>query len=86
MDLIAEILENYPAFFEQPQLEMLWKSISSPWGVEILRSFDAESVQLARIIVAYAQTFLTSKVLYNQPDFERHQQIMCKFLQILRLR
>lgn len=80
MDFIAEILETFPAFLEVGQLETLWKAITSPWGVEILRNFDAESVQLARIIVAYAHTLLNSKALYKEPDAERHQQVMGKYL------
>lgn len=79
MDLMAEILENYPGFFEPNHLEMLWKAIMSPWGVDILRNFDAESVQLARIIVAYAHILLYSKALYQEPDTDHHQQVICKF-------
>jgi hypothetical protein len=78
MDLIAEVLECYSAFFEGKHLDMLWKAIMSPWGVDILRNFDAESVQLARIIVAYAHILLNTKALYKEPDTAHHQQVMCE--------
>jgi hypothetical protein len=84
MDLIAEILENYPGFFEPKHLEMLWKAIMSPWGVDILRNFDAESVLLARIIVAYAHILLYSKVLYQEPDTTHNQQVISVLHELLR--
>jgi hypothetical protein len=78
MDLIAEVLENYPTFFEAKHLEMLWSAISGPWGLEILKNGDAETVSLARIIVAYAQILLESRVIYKEPDSAHHQQVLCK--------
>ena len=79
MELVAEVLENYPKFFEQTHQEMLWGAITSPWGVEILKNLDAETVSLARIIVAYGQILLDSKVLYKDPDNPHYQQVMCRF-------
>lgn len=78
MDLVAEVLENYPAFFEAKHLEMLWTAIAGPWGLEILRDLDAETVSLARIIVAYGQILLDSKSLYKEYDTAHNQQVMCK--------
>ncbi|KAJ5061328.1 armadillo-type protein [Bipolaris maydis] len=76
MELVAEILENYPTFFEKKHQEMLWAAISGPWGLEILKNSDAETVSLARIIVAYGQILLESKVIYTQPDNAHYQQVM----------
>ncbi len=78
MDLVAEVLENYPTFFETKHQEMLWSAIAGPWGLEILREQDAETVSLARIIVAYGQILLDSKKLYKEPDTVHNQQVMCK--------
>jgi hypothetical protein len=78
MELVAEVLENYSAFFEAKHQEMLWSAISGPWGLEILQNSDAETVSLARIIVAYAQILLESKLLYREPDNPHHGQVMCK--------
>lgn len=78
MVLIAEVLENYPAFFEPKHQEMLWAAIAGPWGLEILKSSDAETIALARIIVAYAQLLLETKVIYKEPDNTHHQQVLCK--------
>jgi hypothetical protein len=55
MELIAEVLENYPKFFEKKHQDMLWAAVSGPWGLEILNSLDPETVSLSRIIVAYGQ-------------------------------
>ncbi len=76
MELIVEVLENYPTFFETKHREMLWSAISGPWGLEILKNSDAETVSLARIIVAYGQILLDSKVLYKEPNDPHHQQVM----------
>jgi hypothetical protein len=78
MELVAEVLENYPTFFEAKHQEMLWAAISGPWGLEVLKNADAETVSLARIIVAYGQSLLDSKVLYKQPENLHHQQVICK--------
>ncbi|KZM19516.1 hypothetical protein ST47_g9340 [Ascochyta rabiei] len=76
MDLVAEVLENYPSFFEAKHQEMLWSAIAGPWGLEILRDLDAETVSLARIIVAYGQILLDSKVLYKEHETAHNQQVM----------
>ncbi|KAJ4363307.1 member of the karyopherin-beta [Ascochyta clinopodiicola] len=76
MDLVAEVLENYPTFFEAKHQEMLWSAIAGPWGLEILRDLDAETVSLARIIVAYGQILLDSKVLYKEHETAHNQQVM----------
>jgi len=76
MVLIAEVLENYPAFFESEHRDMLWAVISGPWGLEVLKSSDAETVSLARIIVAYAQLLLDTKAIYKEPDNAHHQQVL----------
>ena len=78
MELVAEVLENYPGFFEAKHQEMLWAAITGPWGLEILQNSDAETVSLARIIVAYGQILLDSKVLYKDPANLHHQQVLCK--------
>lgn len=78
MDLVAEVLENYPTFFEPKHQEMLWAAITGPWGLEILREQDAETVSLARIIVAYGQILLESKSLYREHDTAHNQQVMCE--------
>ena len=76
MELIAEVLENYPKFFEKKHQDMLWAAVSGPWGLEILNSLDAETVSLSRIVVAYGQILLEAKVLYQQPEDPHHQQVM----------
>lgn len=76
MDLIAEILENYPKFFELKQQELIWSVITGSWGMEILKNLDAETAMLARIIVAYAQIPLNSKDLILEPNSVRNQQVM----------
>ena len=78
MELVAEVLENYPKFFESQHLEMLWSAIAGPWGLEILQNSDAETVSLARIIVAYGQSLLDSKDLYKFPNLSHNQQVLCK--------
>lgn len=83
MELVAEVLENYPTFFEAKHREMLWSAIAGPWGLEILKNSDAETVSIARIIVAYGQILLDSKVLYKEPENLHHQQVMCKSAPIL---
>lgn len=79
MELIAEVLENYPKFLETAHQQMLWTAITSSWGMEILKNLDAETVSLARIIVAYGQILLDSKKLYQEPNSAHHQQVMCKW-------
>ncbi|KAJ4402277.1 member of the karyopherin-beta [Didymella pomorum] len=76
MDLVAEVLENYPSFFEAKHQEMLWSAIAGPWGLDILREQDAETVSLARIIVAYGQILLESKALYKEHETAHNQQVM----------
>ncbi|KAF1915474.1 armadillo-type protein [Ampelomyces quisqualis] len=76
MDFIADILENYPKFFEAKHQEMLWSAISGPWGLEILKNSDAETVSLARIIVAYGTSLLESKDLYKFPNISHNQQVL----------
>ncbi|KAF1850945.1 ARM repeat-containing protein [Cucurbitaria berberidis CBS 394.84] len=76
MELVAEVLERNPAFFEPKHREMLWSAISGPWGLEILQNSNAETVSLARIIVAYGAILLESKVLYKDPDNPHHQQVL----------
>jgi hypothetical protein len=78
MELIAEVLESYPKFFEKKHLDLLWSAITGPWGMEIMKNLDAETVSLARIIVAYAEIPLESGRLYQEPDDPHHQEIMCK--------
>lgn len=78
MELVAEVLENFPKFFEPKQQEMLWSAITSQWGLDILKNLDAETVSLARIIVAYGQILLESKVLFIEPDNTHHQQVLCE--------
>jgi hypothetical protein len=78
MELVAEVLENYPKFFEAKHQEMLWSAIAGPWGLEILKNSDAETVSLARIIVAYGQILLDSKDLYKFPQLSHNQQVLCK--------
>jgi hypothetical protein len=80
MELIAEVLELYPKFLEESHQRMLWSAITSTWGVEILKNLDAETVSLARIIVAYGQILLESKKLYKEPDDAHHQQVTCKLV------
>lgn len=79
MELVAEVLENYPKFFEARHLEMLWAAIAGPWGLEILQNSDAETVSLARIIVAYGQSLLDSKDLYKFANLSHNQQVLCKW-------
>lgn len=78
MEVIAEILEDYPKFLLPNHQSMLWTAITSQWGADILSNWDAETVSLARIIVAYAQILLDSKKLYQEPDDTHHQQVMCE--------
>jgi hypothetical protein len=78
MDFIADILENYPKFFESKHQEMLWSAIAGPWGLEMLKNSDAETVSLARIIVAYGTSLLESKDIYKFPNISHNQQVLCK--------
>lgn len=79
MEFVAEVLENYPTFFEAKHQEMLWSAIAGPWGLEMLKNSDAETVSLARIIVAYGQILLDSKTLYKEPENAHNQQVLCKY-------
>ncbi|KAH5645414.1 hypothetical protein HBI51_115790 [Parastagonospora nodorum] len=76
MEFIADILENYPKFFEAKHQDMLWSAIAGPWGIEILKNSDAETVSLARIIVAFGTTLLESKDLYKFPNISHNQQVL----------
>jgi hypothetical protein len=78
MEFIADILENYPKFFEPKHREMLWSAIAGPWGLEILKNSDAETVSLARIIVAFGTSLLESKDLYKFPHISHNQQVLCQ--------
>lgn len=78
MEVIAEVLESYPSFFEPKHQEMLWSVVTGQWGLEILKTLDAETVSLARIIVAYGQELIESKKLYQQPENPHHQQVLCR--------
>ena len=78
MELVAEVLENYPKFFNASHRDMLWSAIAGPWGLEILKNSDAETVALARIIVAYGHMLLESKDLYKFPHISHNQQVLCK--------
>ena len=82
MDLVAEVLENYPTFMETKHQQLLWQAIMSPWGIEILKNLDAETVSLARIIVAYGQILLDSRKLFLEPDHSHYQQVMCQYKSI----
>ncbi|KAF2008848.1 ARM repeat-containing protein [Aaosphaeria arxii CBS 175.79] len=84
METVAEILENYPKFFETKHLNLLWSAIMSPWGIEILKNLDAETVSLARIIVAYGQILLESKKLFQEHENEHHQQVMSVLHELLK--
>lgn len=77
MELVAEVLENYSKFFEPKHMDMLWSAIAGPWGLEILQNSDAETVSLARIIVAYGQSLLDTKDLYKFPNISHNQQVLC---------
>lgn len=79
MDLVAEVLENFPKFFEAKHQEMLWSAIAGPWGLEILQNSDAETVSLARIIVAYGQILLESKDIYKFPKLSHNGQVLSKW-------
>jgi hypothetical protein len=70
MEFIADILENYPKFFEPKHREMLWSAI--------LKNSDAETVSLARIIVAFGTSLLESKDLYKFPHISHNQQVLCQ--------
>lgn len=76
MDLFSDILEEYPKFFEPAHLEVLWSEITSPWGIEILKSFDAETPTFARLVIAFAQVLLNSGRLYKEPEDAQCQQVM----------
>jgi hypothetical protein len=78
MEFVADVLEGYPKFFEETHLLVLWSAITSQWGYDILQNCDAETVSLARIIVAYAQELVENKKLYREPDNPHHQQVICK--------
>jgi hypothetical protein len=80
MEYIADVLENYPKFFESKHQDMLWSAIAGPWGMEILKNSDAETVSLARIIVAYGTSLLESKDIYKFPHISHNQQVLCKTL------
>jgi hypothetical protein len=84
MELVAEVLENYPKFFETTHRDMLWSAITSPWGIEILKNLDAETVSLARIIVAYASILLEDKTLYREPNSAHHEQVMSVLHELLK--
>lgn len=80
MDFVADVLERFPKFFEESHQRMLWSAITSPWGMEILKNLDAETVSLAKIIAAYGQMLVDSKKLYLEPDDPHHQEVMGKLV------
>lgn len=80
MEFVADVLENYPKFFESKHLYMLWTIITSQWGLDILKDLDAETVSLARIIVGYGTELVETKKLYLEPDDPHHQQVLSKYL------
>ncbi|KAF2272321.1 ARM repeat-containing protein [Westerdykella ornata] len=84
MELIAEIVENYPNFLEPSDQELLWSVVTSNWGMEILANADEDTVALARIIVAYGHNLLESKKLYKEPDNAHHQQVMTVLHELLK--
>ncbi|KAF2637658.1 ARM repeat-containing protein [Massarina eburnea CBS 473.64] len=75
MDFVAEILEGYPKFFQDKHYQMLWSAITSQWGLDILKSCDAEAVGLARIIVAYASELVESNKAYREPENAHYQHV-----------
>jgi hypothetical protein len=79
MDLFSDILEEYPKFFESAHMEMLWSEITSPWGIEILKDFDAETLGFARLVIAFGQVLLNSGRLYKEPQDVQCQQVMGTF-------
>lgn len=84
MDLVAEVLENFPSFLETKHQQLLWAAIMSPWGLEILKNLDAETTSLARIIVAYGQILLDSRKLFLEPDSPHHQEVMSVLHELLK--
>jgi hypothetical protein len=78
MEFVSEVFEMYPRFFEAKHKQMLWNAITSTWGIEILKNFDAETVKLATIIVSYGDFLLDSMRLYQEPDDPHHREVMCK--------
>lgn len=78
MEFIADVLEGYPKFFEEKHLHLLWSAITSQWGLDILKTLDAETVALARIIVGYGTELVETKKLYQEPDNAYHRQVLCK--------
>ncbi|KAL6704582.1 member of the karyopherin-beta [Coniothyrium glycines] len=84
MELVAEVLENFPGFFEAKHLQLLWSTIAGPWGLDILKNLDAETVSLARIIVAYGQILLESQVIYKELDNAHHQQVISFLHELLK--
>ncbi|KAF1957267.1 ARM repeat-containing protein [Byssothecium circinans] len=75
MDFVADILEGYPKFFEEKHQHMLWAAITSQWGIEILKNCDAETVGLARIIVAYASDLIESRHAYREPGNPHYEHV-----------
>ncbi|KAJ4302934.1 member of the karyopherin-beta [Kalmusia sp. IMI 367209] len=84
MGFIADVLEGYPKFFEENHLHILWSAITSQWGLEILKTLDAETVALARIIVAYGTQLVETKKLYQEPDNAHHQQVLSFLHELLK--
>lgn len=76
MDLFSDILEEYSKFFEPAHMEILWSEITSPWGIEILKGFDAETLTFARLVIAFGQVLLNSGRLYKEPQDVQCQQVM----------
>lgn len=76
MDLFSDILEEYPKFLEPAHMEMLWSEITSPWGIKILKDFNAETLAFARLVIAFGQVLLNSGRLYKEPQDVQCQQVM----------
>lgn len=76
MDLFSDILEEYPKFLEPAHMEMLWSEITSPWGIKILKGFNAETLAFSRLVIAFGQVLLNSGRLYKEPQDVQCQQVM----------
>lgn len=77
MEFVADVLENYPKFFEEGHLLLLWGIITSQWGQDILKDLDAETVSLARIIVAYGSELVETKKIFQEIESIHCRQVLC---------
>ncbi|OCK81775.1 hypothetical protein K432DRAFT_7196 [Lepidopterella palustris CBS 459.81] len=76
IEVFSDILEDYPKFFTPRHQEQIWAEIMSPWGVEIFKNFDDETLTLARLVIAYAQLLLNSGRLYKDTEDSQCQQVL----------